>query len=81
AGELGLAGTHLGMATVEITTAIDVRRALATKRRAMAAHASQIPETASVLHLPEESFAAVYGYEWYVRRGPDGPIETLLRPA
>ena len=77
-GELGLAGTHLGMATVEITTTLDVRSALATKRQAMAAHASQISETAAVLHLPTESFAAVYGYEWYVRRGPVGPLETLL---
>jgi LmbE family N-acetylglucosaminyl deacetylase len=77
-GELGLAGTHLGMATVEITTILDVRSALETKREAMAAHASQISETATVLHLPSESFAAVYGYEWYVRRGPAGPLETLL---
>ncbi len=77
-GELGLAGTHLGMATVEITTVLDVRSALAVKRQAMAAHASQIPETASVLHLPAESFAAVYGYEWYARRGSAGPLEELL---
>ncbi|HEY3239974.1 MAG TPA: PIG-L family deacetylase [Acidimicrobiia bacterium] len=77
-GELGLAGTHLGMSTVEITTTLDVRAALATKRQAMAAHASQISETAAVLHLPTESFAAVYGYEWYVRRGPTGPLEMLL---
>ncbi|MGH8993518.1 MAG: PIG-L deacetylase family protein [Acidimicrobiia bacterium] len=76
-GELGLAATHLGMATVEITTAIDVRASLYVKRQAMAAHASQIPETASVLHLPPESFAAVYGYEWYTRRGPRGPLEDL----
>jgi LmbE family N-acetylglucosaminyl deacetylase len=77
-GELGLAGTHLGMSTVEITTTLDVRSALDTKRRAMAAHASQISETATVLHLPAASFAAVYGYEWYVRRGPAGPLESLL---
>ena len=76
-GELGLAGTHLGMATVEITTTLDVRAALAIKRQAMAAHASQISETATVLHLPGESFAAVYGYEWYVRHGPAGPLERL----
>ncbi len=77
-GELGLAGTHLGMSTVEITTTLDVRAALYVKRQAMAAHASQIPETASVLHLPPESFGAVYGYEWYVRRGPTGPLEALV---
>jgi LmbE family N-acetylglucosaminyl deacetylase len=76
-GELGLAGTHLGMSTVEITTVLDVRSSLDVKRRAMATHASQIPETATALHLPPESFAAVYGYEWYVRRGPEGPLEDL----
>ena len=76
-GELGLAGSHLGLSTVEITTALDVRRSLYVKRQAMAAHASQIPETAGVLHLPPESFAAVYGYEWYVRRGPAGPLDEL----
>jgi hypothetical protein len=43
----------------------------------MAAHASQIPETASALLLPVDRFAAVYGYEWYVRHGPPGPIDEL----
>ena len=43
----------------------------------MAAHASQIPETSSAMRLPDAGFAAVYGYEWYVRRGPPGPLELL----
>ena len=77
-GELGLAGGHLGLSTVEITTTVDGRRVLPEKRRAMAAHASQIPETASVLQLPDEVFSAVYGYEWFMRAGPPGPIEELV---
>ena len=77
-GELGLAGGHLGLSTVEITTTVDGRRVLPEKRRAMAAHASQIPETASVLRLPDEVFSAVYGYEWFMRAGPPGPIEELV---
>ena len=77
-GELGLAGTHLGVATVEVSTVVDVRSVLATKRAALAAHASQIPETAAVLHLPTEAFSAVYGFEWFVRQGPPGPIEALV---
>jgi site-specific recombinase XerD len=50
---------------------------LDVKRRAMTAHANQIPETASPVRLPTEAFAAVYGYEWYVRRGPPGPLDAL----
>lgn len=60
--------SRVGLPTAEITTVVDVRCCLDAKRAAMAAHASQIRE------LPEQ-FAAVYGYEWFVRRGPEGPIE------
>lgn len=77
AGALGLAATDLGTPTVAISTVVDVRRVLDVKRRAMLAHASQIPETTSAMRLPTEAFAAVYGYEWFVRRGPPGPLEAL----
>jgi LmbE family N-acetylglucosaminyl deacetylase len=76
-GDLGLVRSHIGTPTVAITTAVDVRATLETKRAAMAAHASQIPETASALQLPVDRFAAVYGWEWYVRHGPPGPIDEL----
>jgi LmbE family N-acetylglucosaminyl deacetylase len=76
-GRLGLAAAPLGMPTVAITTTVDVRDVLDVKRAAMAAHASQIPETASALQLPSTAFAAVYGYEWYVRRGPAGILDDL----
>jgi LmbE family N-acetylglucosaminyl deacetylase len=75
--DLGLVRSHLGLPTVAVTNTVDVRAALPTKRAAMAAHASQIPETASALQLPVDRFAAVYGYEWYVRHGPPGPIDEL----
>lgn len=65
--------SRVGLPTAEITTVVDVRGGLEVKRAAMAAHASQIPE--SDLGMPVEQFAAVYGYEWFVRRGPRGPIE------
>lgn len=77
-GELGLAASHLGVPTVLVTTTVDVRCVLAAKRAAMAAHATQIPETAAVLQLPTDAFAAVYGFEWFVRAGPPGPIELLV---
>jgi LmbE family N-acetylglucosaminyl deacetylase len=76
-GDLGLVRSHIGTPTVAITTAVDVRSTLDTKRAAMAAHASQIPETATALQLPVDRFAAVYGWEWYVRHGPPGPIDDL----
>ena len=65
------------MPTVAIAATVDVRPALALKRAAMAAHASQIPESTSALQLPEDRFADVYGFEWYVRSGPRGPIDDL----
>lgn len=77
ATDLGLAGTGLGVPTVLVTTTVDVRSVLDVKRAAMAAHASQIPETATPMRLPTEAFSAVYGYEWYVRHGAPGPIEAL----
>ncbi|MGH9282177.1 MAG: PIG-L deacetylase family protein [Acidimicrobiales bacterium] len=77
AGELGLAATGLGVPTVAVTSMVDVRDVLDRKRRAMVAHASQIPETASAMRLPTEAFSAVYGYEWFLRGGPPGPVEAL----
>jgi LmbE family N-acetylglucosaminyl deacetylase len=74
---LGLAASPVGMPTVLVTTTVDVRPLLDVKRAAMAAHGSQIPETASAMRLPTDAFAAVYGFEWFVRHGRPGPIEAL----
>ena len=75
---LGLAAAPLGLSTVEVDCTVDVRSVLPVKRQAMSAHASQIPETSSAMRLPDADFAAVYGYEWYARRGPAGPIDQLI---
>jgi LmbE family N-acetylglucosaminyl deacetylase len=77
AGDLGLVRSHIGVASVEIGATVDVRAVLDVKRTAMAAHASQIPESTSALQLPAHHFAEVYGWEWYVRSGPPGPIDAL----
>jgi LmbE family N-acetylglucosaminyl deacetylase len=77
ASDLGLAASAIGKPTVLVSNTIDVRDLLDVKRAAMAAHRSQIPETASAMRLPTEAFAAVYGFEWFIRRGPPGPLDQL----
>ncbi len=52
-----------------ITTTVNVRDYLPLKRRAMAAHASQIAETSFFLAMSPEAFDQVWGYEWFIRRG------------
>ncbi len=74
---LGLAASTLGLPSVAITCTVDVHAVLDVKRAAMAAHASQIPATSSAMTMPREHFAAVYGFEWFVRQGPPGPIDEL----
>ena len=77
AGDLGLAGSRIGTASVEVDLTIDVRPHLVAKRTAMAAHRSQLPEHAPVFGLDPARFAEVYGWEWYRRRGPVGPLDEL----
>jgi LmbE family N-acetylglucosaminyl deacetylase len=76
-GDLGMARSHLGSPSVEITTTIDVSAQLERKRAAMAAHRSQIPETAAAFQLGMEQFSAVYGWEWFIRYGPPGSLDEL----
>lgn len=72
-----------GRPEAEITTAVDIREHLATKRASMAAHASQISETSFFLAMPDDAFEASFGTEWFIRRdGPrrsgEAPFETDL---
>jgi LmbE family N-acetylglucosaminyl deacetylase len=71
----------LGVAASEVTTTVDVREYMAQKRAAMVAHATQIPADSFFLQLPEEAFAAAFGQEWFIRRGPErAPVEDTLFP-
>ncbi len=77
AGDLGLAGSHIGTSSVEVDLTLDVRAHLPAKRAAMAAHRSQLPEHAPVFGLHPDRFAEVYGWEWYRRLGPRGVLDDL----
>src|SRR5580658_9764935 len=71
---------NLGVPEARITTVLDVSDFLDQKRRAMEAHKSQISETSFFLSMPPEAFAAVWGFEWYIRVGasPTRPYEDSL---
>lgn len=69
----------LGVPTVEVSTTVDVRPWLARKAAAMAAHRSQIPPGSPAITLRPELFAAVYGFEWYLRSGSPSCLEELPR--
>jgi LmbE family N-acetylglucosaminyl deacetylase len=63
-----------GRVTAEITTAVAATPSeLAAKRRAMAAHASQIDPA----ELAADDFADSYELEWFMRRGTAGLLEEL----
>jgi LmbE family N-acetylglucosaminyl deacetylase len=74
----------MGEPADRLTTEVDVTRWLGHKRRAMAAHASQISESSFFLAMPPDAFSTVWGREWYIRvrppwDPPDGsPWETAL---
>jgi LmbE family N-acetylglucosaminyl deacetylase len=69
------AGVPVGWDRGGITTVVTADRAdLAAKRRAMAAHGSQIPRDA----VRRAGFAAAYGREWFRRVGAPGPIDSLF---
>ncbi|MBT8214506.1 MAG: PIG-L family deacetylase [Acidimicrobiia bacterium] len=58
----------LGSPDAVITTAVDVSGVLDVKRRAMAAHASQIPPDSWFMQLGPEAFLAAFGTEWFIRK-------------
>jgi LmbE family N-acetylglucosaminyl deacetylase len=75
-------GDQMGLPEELLTTAVDVSSHLEVKRRAMAAHASQIAENSFFLAMPPAAFAAAFGTEWYRRRGAlPGIREREILPA
>lgn len=68
------AGARVGWDAADIATVVTADAAeTRAKRRAMAAHASQMP--ADAVH--RSGFAAAYGREWFRRIGDPGLIDSL----
>ena len=61
-----------------ITTTVDVRDFVDSKRAAMAAHASQIPEDSFFLAMPLDAFREAFGQEWFIRRDARDTRETSV---
>ena len=61
-----------------ITTTVDVRDYVDSKRAAMAAHASQIPADSFFMSLPPPAFREAFGNEWFIRRDAPEATETWL---
>jgi LmbE family N-acetylglucosaminyl deacetylase len=55
-----------GMPESVITTFVDVRDFVDLKRKAMAAHASQIPSDSFFLAMPDDAFREGFGVEWFI---------------
>lgn len=68
---------EIGTPDPEITAAVDVAHLIDAKRRAMAAHASQINERSWFFTMPEAAFAAAFGTEWFIRKTPPFTGDTV----
>lgn len=58
-----------GTPAADITHGVDVTDFVATKRRSMAAHRSQISPDDFFLAMPEDTFVVSFGTEWYIEPG------------
>jgi len=61
--------SDMGTPADQLTHAIDVSSIIGRKRLTLAAHKSQITEESFFMAMPEEAFVAVFGTEWFIRRG------------
>lgn len=78
-GDLDPSELELGVSEDLITTAVDVNEFVDVKRRAMAAHGSQISETSFFLAMDAAMFSAAFGTEWFILQGaPPGIAEHDL---
>ena len=67
-------GNPVGTPESELHYRVDVTPDLATKRAALACHASQTSDVGMMLQLPPEVFAAQFGVEYYRQEGNTDPL-------
>jgi LmbE family N-acetylglucosaminyl deacetylase len=66
-------GNPFGTPAAEIDLAVDVSEHVATKRAAIACHASQVTDSGMFLALPEELFRRAFHIEWFIEPGSARP--------
>jgi LmbE family N-acetylglucosaminyl deacetylase len=69
-------GNPVGTPEAEINLHVDVSAYLDQKRRALAAHASQVSDVGMMLAMPTEAFAVMFGSEWYIEPGVAPDLHT-----
>jgi LmbE family N-acetylglucosaminyl deacetylase len=69
-------GNPFGTPEAEINLHVDVSAYLDQKRRALAAHASQVSDIGMMLAMPEDVFAMAFGSEWYIEPGVVPELHT-----
>jgi LmbE family N-acetylglucosaminyl deacetylase len=62
-------GNPFGTPEAEINLAVDVAAHLDQKRRALAAHASQVTDIGMMLSMPPPAFEVFFGTEWFIEPG------------
>ncbi len=74
---------EFGVPANDLSFSVDVTGQLAAKRKAMAAHRSQISDQSFFLAMPEERFNEMFANEWFSvpgRTGTGGPEAVELLP-
>jgi len=71
--------SDMGSPAAEITHEINVAAVLTRKRRAMAAHRSQISDDSFFMTMPDEAFAAAFGHECFIEIGASRTGEPFER--
>lgn len=72
-------GNPFGTPETDIHYRVDVTPDLATKRAALACHASQTSDVGMMLAMPPQVFALVFGHEYYIEPGrPPGMRDAWI---
>ena len=69
-------GNPFGTAEADINLAVDVSAYTPLKRKALAAHASQVTDTGLFLAMPDEVFDRFFGTEWFIEPGAAPGLHT-----